>query len=162
MPEANKTDDAKVVAGPEPLKTALDAIQAEAVTTRTDPSLSFSPDLEEVPGSTAPARADGSAVPHVRGPQQAAVDPVAAGLDTGAVVATTDTNRAVNRTGEAAASPRPATYVEKGSEVQQAAPADGALVPVSATPDVPGPSGPSEGEADSKAAGKPTKTGKAP
>jgi len=162
MPETKPADVEKAadtVASPNPdYPTAAEQLEAPSVTVRTDPSLSFSPDLEEVPGSTAPARADGAPVAHVRGPQQAAVDPVAAGLDTGALVATTDTNRMINRTGEAAAGPRPVTYAQTGQDVQQASPADGALVPAVDGPDVPGPSGPSPAEATTNTKpGKPAK-----
>ncbi|MFC0407924.1 hypothetical protein [Roseomonas elaeocarpi] len=122
------------------------------LTVRENPSLSFSPDLTEVPGSTAPSLVDGTQVAHVQGPQQAAVDPVAAGLDTGAKVATTGENRAVTRTGEIGAGQRPATYIEKGQPVDQAAPADNATVP--APSDAPATDAPPAEETPSPKAGK--------
>lgn len=96
------------------------------------PGLSISPGLQPVPNSQAPALADDTLVSHVMGPGQAAVDPVAAGLDTQHVPLTRNDNRVVTQTGELAAGPRPATYAEKGADVPQAGPSDGTTVaPVS-------------------------------
>lgn len=94
------------------------------------PGLSHTPGLREVPNSTVPATATGEPVAHVYGPGQNPVDPVAAGLDTRAVLQTRAENRVVTQTGEQAAGPRPHTYIEKTGpdQVPQAAPADGALV----------------------------------
>ena len=55
---------------------------AEQVAAKPKPGLSFTPGLQELPGSQAPSTAKGEPVSHVYGPQQAPVDPVAAGLDT--------------------------------------------------------------------------------
>ncbi|WP_424139893.1 hypothetical protein [Roseomonas chloroacetimidivorans] len=124
--------------------TAADMIADRQPKAPRQEGLSVTPGLQEVPDSFAPATASGDPVPHVYGPQQAAVDPVAAGLDTGHSPLTRAENRVITRTGELGAGPRPATYVEKGQEVQQAAPADGANVPAPLDADaekVPGPSG---------------------
>ena len=93
--------------------------------------LSHSPGLRPVPNSTAPATATGEPVAHVYGPGQNPVDPVAAGLDTSAVLQTRAENRVVTNTGADAAGPRPHTYIEKTGpdQVPQAAPADNQLVP---------------------------------
>ena len=103
---------------------------AEQVAAKPKPGLSFTPGLQELPGSQAPSTAKGDPVSHVFGPQQAPVDPVAAGLDTQHVPLSRAENRMITQTGEAAAGPRPFTYVEKTGpdQVPQAAPADGALV----------------------------------
>ena len=146
MSETEKTEGAgSEVAAEDAFQTGAEVAGIDpAVTVRTDPSLSYSPDLEEVPDSTAPALADGTAVAHVHGPQQAAVDPIAAGLDTGAVVPTIAENRAITRTGEIGAGPRPETYVEKGVEVPQAAPADNATVAIDPDASAPGDGKPTE------------------
>ena len=93
--------------------------------------LSFVQGLEVIPGSSAPSMADGTMVPHVRGPGQAPVDPIAAGIDLTKAPLSRAENRVITQTGEMAAGPRPATYahVVGGREVPQAAPADGAEVP---------------------------------
>lgn len=90
--------------------------------------LSRSPNLRPVPNSFAPAHANGEAVPHVYGAQQAAVDPIAAGLDYKHDIPTRTEMRVTTRTGELGAGPRPTTYVEKGQDVPQSTPADGAEV----------------------------------
>ena len=128
-----------------PYKTAAQLLDVERGTTSSPPKpgLSFSPGLQPVPGSTAPATASGEPVPHVFGPLQTAVDPLAAGIDTEQNPATRAENRVITRTGEAAAGPRPVTYAEKSQDVPQAAPADGANVaapPDAASDAVPGPS----------------------
>lgn len=64
--------------------------------------LSYTPNLQEVPDSKVPF-AEHS---HVFGPQQAACDPVAAGLDTSYAGLSRSENRVINRTGEAASGPR--------------------------------------------------------
>ena len=108
------------------------------------PGLSHSAGLRPVPDSTAPSTATGEPVPHVYGPGQNPVDPVAAGLDTRAVLQTRAENRVVTHTGEDAAGPRPHTYIEKTGpeQVPQAAPADNQLeaAPADAVADAaPGP-----------------------
>ena len=107
------------------------------------PGLSQSPGLVPVPDSHAPATASGEAVAHVFGPQQAACDPVAAGLDTRHDPLTRAENRMINRTGEIGSGNHPSTYVEKGKDLPVAV-SDGSLVP--AAPDSeagknPGPTG---------------------
>lgn len=92
------------------------------------PGHSVAPGLRPVPGSTVPANADGSEAPHVFGPNQAAVDPVAAGLDWEHSPPTRNEDRRITQTGELGAGPRPATYAEKQGDVPQAAPADGVEV----------------------------------
>ncbi|NPD67293.1 hypothetical protein HN018_06860 [Lichenicola cladoniae] len=62
---------------------------------------SFTPGLTEVPDSKVP----GAEHSHVHGPQQAAVDPVAAGLETEHSPTTINENRVVNRTGEIGSGP---------------------------------------------------------
>ncbi len=107
------------------------------------PGFSQSPGLREVPNSMVPAMADGTMVPHVYGPGQAAVDPIAAGLDWQHKPLTRAENRVITQTGEDAAGPRPSTYAGKG-EVQQAGPADHANVPAASDESaskVPGPTG---------------------
>ena len=108
------------------------------------PGLSQSPGLREVPNSKAPAMADGTMVSHVFGPGQAAVDPIAAGLDVAHKPLTRNENRVITQTGEMAAGPRPSTYIEKGQPVQQAGPADQTHIPAPADADAakePGPTG---------------------
>ena len=109
------------------------------------PGLSQSPGLREVPDSKVPALAGGGMVSHVQGPGQAAVDPIAAGLDTGFSPQTRAENRAITQTGELAAGPRPTTYAQVGGDaVPQAGPADGATVPAKSDADAaqaPGPNG---------------------
>ena len=51
-------------------------------------------------------------VPHVRGPGQNPVDPVAAGLDTHNVPRTGDPNASVTLTGREVSGREPATYVQ--------------------------------------------------
>lgn len=108
------------------------------------PGLSQSPGLREVPNSQAPSMADGTMVSHVYGPGQAAVDPIAAGLDTRHNPLTRAENRVITQTGEFAAGPRPSTYAHTGADVQQAAPADFKEVSAPADTDAakePGPTG---------------------
>ena len=104
----------------------------EQLNTRGTPGLSHASGLEAVPDSFAPATATGEPIPHVRGPGQNPVDPVAAGLDTMVNMPTRNDNRVVTRTGADAAGPRPFTYIEKTGPnmVPQAAPADGAHVAI--------------------------------
>jgi hypothetical protein len=109
--------------------------------------LSVTPGLQEVPGSMAPATALGEPVAHVFGPQQAACDPIAAGIDTRAHPITRAENRAVTRTGETASGPRPSTYAEKGAEVQ-APVSDGSTVPAPSDADASAAPGPSSAPAD--------------
>lgn len=84
------------------------------------PGQSFTPGLRNIEGSTAPAMADGTEVPHVMGPQQAPVDPVAAGLDTTAHPLTRAENRVITRTGALGAGNPPSTYAEKGATPAEA------------------------------------------
>ena len=121
---------------PEPFyRTAAEVFgMQQAFERSTQAGLSHSAGLRPVPDSTAPSTATGEPVSHVFGPGQNPVDPVAAGLDTRAILQTRQENRVVTRTGEAAAGPRPFTYIEKTGpdQVPQAAPADGAHVPAPA------------------------------
>ncbi len=64
--------------------------------------LSFTPGLTEVANSKVP----GAEHSHVHGPQQAAVDPVAAGLVTTRSPATAAESRVIDRTGEIGSGPR--------------------------------------------------------
>ena len=123
MNEDNKPADGPATdapAGPS-YATAADALpQQEPVTTavprrsqHVDSGLSRSYDLEVVPNSFAPATASGEAVPHVRGPGQNPVDPVAAGLDTHNVLRAADVAAAMTLTGRDVSGREPATYVEK-------------------------------------------------
>lgn len=73
--------------------------------------LTKSPGLEAVPDSFAPATAGAQPVPHVRGPGQNPVDPVAAGLDT--INVPKPAGESVTPTGREASGREPATYVEK-------------------------------------------------
>lgn len=90
--------------------------------------------LQEIEGSSAPSHFDGKPVPHVFGPNQNPVDPVAAGLDTRLIGHTSDTTHVMTQTGEAGSGMRPFTYVQHtGPEmVPQSAPADGQHVTVEA------------------------------
>ena len=121
---------------PQPIyRTAAEVFGMEQAFERSvQAGLSHSAGLRQVPNSTAPSTATGEPVSHVFGPGQNPVDPVAAGLDTRAMLQTRQENRVVTRTGEAAAGPRPFTYIEKTGpeQVPQAAPADGAHVPAPA------------------------------
>ena len=108
-------------------QTAAEATGMKAPTTLPTPGLSQSPGLEKIEGSTVPGLAHGGTINHVKGPQQAPVDPIAAGLDLGHNPQTRNENRAVTQTGEIAAGTRPSTYGHPAS-VPQAAPADGSLV----------------------------------
>jgi hypothetical protein len=122
------------------------------------PGLSQSPGLREVPNSQVPAMADGTMISHVFGPGQAAVDPIAAGLDTKHQPLTRNENRVITQTGEFAAGPRPSTYVGKGVDVPQAGPADHSEVPApadSAAAHEPGPTGATSETGSSGAAPKP-------
>lgn len=92
------------------------------------PGLSYSPGLREVPNSKVPAKADGTMMSHVYGPGQAAVDPIAAGLDVEHVPLTRNESRVITQTGTDGAGPRPATYAEKPGVIPQSTPGDGALV----------------------------------
>jgi hypothetical protein len=93
------------------------------------PGLSQAAALREVPNSRVPGTVSGD-ISHVFGPGQAAVDPIAAGLDLAGHFPSRAENRAITQTGEAAAGPRPYTYIHRTGpeQVPQAAPADGALV----------------------------------
>ena len=95
-----------------------------------------------MPDSSAPATAAGDAVAHVFGPQQAACDPVAAGLDTKHNPMTRAENRMISQTGTLASGNRPTTYVEKGQDMPQAV-SDHSLVPAKTdeeSGEAPGPS----------------------
>ena len=116
----NKTEGAPA----SPFTTAADAFPPTANRGEPTPGLSQSPGLREVPNSLAPAMADGTLVPHVYGPGQAAVDPIAAGLDTGYMPPTRNDDRVVTQTGVDGAGPRPSTYLEKGLDVPQSTVAD--------------------------------------
>lgn len=94
-------------------------LEASAAAGDVPSGLSVTPGLVEVPGSYAPSMADGSRVAHVMGPQQAAVDPIAAGLDLRARPLTRNENRVVTQTGELGSGARPATYLEKGAADDQ-------------------------------------------
>lgn len=112
-----------------PFQTAAEVLGMEQQGEPPTPGLSQAAGLREVPNSVVPGTARGD-ISHVYGPGQAAVDPVAAGLDTNSSPPGRAENRAITQTGEAAAGPRPHTYIEKtGPEkVPQSAPADGKLV----------------------------------
>jgi len=68
--------------------------------------------LEVVPDSFAPATSSGEMIPHVRGPGQNPVDPVAAGIDLHNVPQPTDVEPAITPTGREASGREPATYVQ--------------------------------------------------
>ncbi len=131
MPDDEKPDPAS-----QPYQTAA---EAHGITERVEggvsaghhDGLSHTPGLSEVPDSKVPF-AEHS---HVHGPQQAAVDPVAAGLDTRHLPFNRAENRVIDRTGEIGSgvhAPGTTPAVSDGSQVK--APIDPPTL-VSALPD---------------------------
>ena len=105
----------------QPFRTAADVLGIKQPEGQRDPRLSQSPGLVKIEGSIVPGMGDGSTVNHVTGPGQAAVDPVAAGLDMQFDPMTRHELRAPTQTGELGAGIRPSTYAEKpgGLGIQQ-------------------------------------------
>lgn len=119
----------------------------------THSGLSVTPGLREVPDSKAPAMADGSAVSHVMGPQQSAVDPIAAGLDLSADSVTRNEGRIITQTGTLGSGSRPATYAEKGLDEPKGTPDDHSEVPAPSDAEAdlaPGPNSVEAGELTAK------------
>ena len=119
-----------------PFTTAADAFKTEADTKAPTSGLSFTPGLREVANSPVP----GAAHSHVLGPQQAAADPVAAGLDTAYAGRSRAENRVVNKTGEQASGPR--------TLLPEHPPEDGRMEPAPGDDDAAGVPGPSGGGKD--------------
>ena len=128
MPEDEKSEEPAVKTAADDNPDLKQKIDAEEQRKLRPSGLSISPGLKELPGSKAPAMADGTEVSHVFGPQQSPVDPVAAGLDTSAHPLTRNDNRVVTQTGRIGAGNPPSTYAEKGAKPAEA-PSDGQNVP---------------------------------
>ena len=111
MTTENPATDAPASAADVPPYVSL-ALPAGEQGVRTE-GLSYTGGLTELAGSLVSGLPEGVKVSHVSGPNQAPVDPVAAGLDTGYHPRTRNEDRMISQTGTVGAGQRPSTFPDR-------------------------------------------------